>query len=68
MLTSKPRTATVRAATPCDLFVLDKADFQRILRDNPQFADGVVKVARERSTLCHGRVDGIKRRSYLSIN
>jgi len=48
ILLSTPRTATVRAKTGCDLFALDKADFQRILRDHPQFADGVAKVARER--------------------
>ena len=48
ILLSTPRTATVRAKTGCDLFVLDKADFQRILHDHPQFADGVAKVARER--------------------
>jgi len=51
VLLSKPRTATVRAATPCDLFVLGKTDFCRILRDHQQFADGVAKVARERFNL-----------------
>jgi glucose-6-phosphate 1-dehydrogenase len=48
LLMAKERTATVRSKTPCDLFVLDKADFQRILRDHPQFADGVAKVAQDR--------------------
>ncbi len=48
ILLSTPRTATVRAKTGCDLFVLDKTDFQRILHDHPHFADGVAKVARER--------------------
>jgi hypothetical protein len=28
--------------------VLDKADFQRILREHPQFSAGVAKVAKER--------------------
>ena len=45
---STPRTANVRAKTSCDLFVLDKADFSRILRDSPQFASAVQQVARER--------------------
>jgi glucose-6-phosphate 1-dehydrogenase len=45
---STPRVATVCARTGCDLFVLDKADFQRILHEHPQFADGVAKVAKER--------------------
>jgi glucose-6-phosphate 1-dehydrogenase len=48
ILMSTPRTATVKARTSCDLFVLDKSDFNRILHDHQQFADGVVKVAKER--------------------
>ncbi|MCZ7646768.1 MAG: glucose-6-phosphate dehydrogenase [Planctomycetota bacterium] len=51
LLMSTPRTATVRSKSSCDLFVLEKADFNRILRDNPQFADGVCKIARERYDL-----------------
>ena len=48
LLRSTPRTATVRARTGCDLFVLDKADFDRILREHPQFAEGVAAAARQR--------------------
>ena len=48
ILRSTPRVATVCARTGCDLFVLDKADFQRILHEHPQFSDGVAKVAKER--------------------
>jgi glucose-6-phosphate 1-dehydrogenase len=48
LLSSQPRTATVRAATPCDLFVLDKGDFTRALKEYPQFADSVLEVARTR--------------------
>jgi glucose-6-phosphate 1-dehydrogenase len=51
LLTSKPRSATVRANTSCDLFVLDKSDFSRILRDSPQFAKAVQQVAKERYNL-----------------
>lgn len=51
ILTSLPRTATVRAKTGCDLFVLDQADFVRILQDHPQFADDILKVANERYNL-----------------
>jgi glucose-6-phosphate 1-dehydrogenase len=51
VLLSQPRTATVRAKTLCDLFVLEKADFSRILRENPQFADRVTNVAKERYNL-----------------
>jgi glucose-6-phosphate 1-dehydrogenase len=48
VLLSKPRTADVRAKRSCDLFVLDKSDFSRILRDNPQFATAIQQVAKER--------------------
>ena len=51
VLMSKPRTADVRAKTSCDLFVLDKTDFSRILRDNPRFATAVQAVAKERYDL-----------------
>jgi glucose-6-phosphate 1-dehydrogenase len=51
VLMSKPRTADVRAKTSCDLFVLDKSDFSRILRDNPRFATAVQAVAKERYDL-----------------
>ncbi|MCB0323001.1 MAG: glucose-6-phosphate dehydrogenase [Bdellovibrionales bacterium] len=46
-----PRTATVRAKTLCDLFVLDKDRFGRILKDHPQFADAICKVAKDRYDL-----------------
>jgi glucose-6-phosphate 1-dehydrogenase len=48
LLLSEPRTATVRAKTMCDLFVLDKGDFGRILRDQQQFAAAIKKIALER--------------------
>jgi CRP-like cAMP-binding protein len=48
VITSQPRTADVRAKTACDLFVLDKADFGRILRDNPHVAEAVKQIAKER--------------------
>jgi len=48
LLMPVPRTATVRAKTLCDLFVLDKDDFTRILQDHPQFADTMINVAKER--------------------
>jgi glucose-6-phosphate 1-dehydrogenase len=51
VLMSTPRTANVRAKTGCDLFVLDKTDFSRILRDHQQFANGVLQVAKERYNL-----------------
>jgi len=48
VLMSQPRNATVRARIPTDLYVLEKADFSRILRDNPNFAAAIGNVARER--------------------
>jgi glucose-6-phosphate 1-dehydrogenase len=48
LLMSTPRVANVRARTSCDLFVLDKADFDRILRDFPHFAESVMEVAKNR--------------------
>ena len=47
-LYSEPRTATVRAKTECDLFVLEKAEFGRIMRDHQQFAEAVKQIAMER--------------------
>ena len=48
LLFSEPRTATVRAKTPCDLFVLGRAEFTRILRDHQQFAKAIKEIAQER--------------------
>jgi glucose-6-phosphate 1-dehydrogenase len=48
LLFAEPRNATVRAKDTCDLFVLDKADFARILRDHPQLTQAVLQIARER--------------------
>ena len=51
LLLSSPRMATIKAKTQCDLFVLRKADFSRILRDHPQFAETMTAVAKERYDL-----------------
>jgi glucose-6-phosphate 1-dehydrogenase len=51
LLMSTPRTASCRAKIATDLFTLDKADFLRILRVHPQFADMICEVARERYQL-----------------
>jgi glucose-6-phosphate 1-dehydrogenase len=48
LLFAKPRTATIRAATSCNLFVLEQADFNRALRNNPQFANSLRETARTR--------------------
>jgi glucose-6-phosphate 1-dehydrogenase len=51
LLISTPRTATVRAKTLSNLFILGKSDFSRILLDHPQFAETMLKVAKERYSL-----------------
>ncbi len=51
VLLSTPRNATVRARIPTDLYILEKSDFSRILRDNPNFATAIQQVAKERFNL-----------------
>jgi glucose-6-phosphate 1-dehydrogenase len=51
ILMATTRTASVRAKTPCDLFMLTRKDFGRILQDYPQFADNMMRVAKERYDL-----------------
>lgn len=48
LLLAEPRTATVRAKTACNLFVLDKTAFSRILRDHQQLAAKIRTIALER--------------------
>jgi glucose-6-phosphate 1-dehydrogenase len=36
LLSDQPRAATVRAVEPCDLFVLDKSDFTRLVKERPE--------------------------------
>ncbi len=48
LLMSTPRTATIRTKSLCDFFVLNRAEFSRILRDYPQFFEALRKVAKER--------------------
>jgi CRP-like cAMP-binding protein len=38
----------VRAVTPCDLLVLDREDFRRILADHPQAEADLLAVAARR--------------------
>lgn len=51
LLLSQPRTATVRAASDCELFKLEKADLMRVIKDHPQFAETLCQVARDRYNL-----------------
>jgi len=47
-LLDRPRTATVRALSPCDLLVLRRAEFRRIVGDFPETADGFRRLAEQR--------------------
>jgi glucose-6-phosphate 1-dehydrogenase len=48
LLLCTPRTASVRAVTPCDLYVLGKGDFDKVLRDHPRFSRALAEVAQAR--------------------
>ncbi len=43
LLLSEPRSATVRARTQCDLYVLEKTDLMKVLRDHPRFARSILE-------------------------
>jgi glucose-6-phosphate 1-dehydrogenase len=51
LLFAKPRTASIRAATSCDLFVLEKSDFQKALTGHPQLAASLHQIAKERYSM-----------------
>lgn len=48
LLLAQPRTATIRTSTGCDLFVLDKVDFDKVLQQNPNFAEGMREIVKKR--------------------
>jgi glucose-6-phosphate 1-dehydrogenase len=48
LLISRARTASVRAVTPCDLLVLTKADFDKVLGSHPQYSKVLHEVAQTR--------------------
>jgi len=48
LLTSAPRNATVRAKAYCDLFVLEKSEFTRVVRNNPKFLKSMMETAQAR--------------------
>jgi glucose-6-phosphate 1-dehydrogenase len=49
LVLAQPRSATVRALTDCDLFVLEQRDVDGVLKDFPQFAASLRAIARSRS-------------------
>ncbi|RLS25254.1 MAG: glucose-6-phosphate dehydrogenase [Planctomycetota bacterium] len=48
LLNATPRTATIRAASDCDIFILAKKDFDRVLKTYPEFLGKIKKIAEER--------------------
>ena len=48
LLTSASRNATVRAKSYCDLFVLHRENFERVLREHPAIAETIRRVAASR--------------------
>jgi glucose-6-phosphate 1-dehydrogenase len=48
LLLQKPRAASVRATSECDLFVLSKHDFDKVLKDYPPLAAALRENARHR--------------------
>lgn len=55
LVLSSPRTATIVAVDYCDLYVLRKAAFERILRRYPDFAESIRRMAEERLRENEGR-------------
>ncbi|MDQ6951051.1 MAG: glucose-6-phosphate dehydrogenase [Mariprofundales bacterium] len=48
LLVTKHRRATVRALTYCTMYTLDKRDFEKVLKDRPEFAGQMMAIAQER--------------------
>jgi glucose-6-phosphate 1-dehydrogenase len=48
LLFSQPRNASIRALSPCDLFVLEQGDFNDVLQSSPEFAHSLHEAARSR--------------------
>jgi glucose-6-phosphate 1-dehydrogenase len=48
LLLAEPRTASIRTRQQCDVLALDKSDFNRVLRDHPEFARSILQACRER--------------------
>ncbi|MGH7897676.1 MAG: cyclic nucleotide-binding domain-containing protein, partial [Candidatus Binatia bacterium] len=48
LLTAQKRNATIRAVAHTDLFVLERSEFNRVLKDYPEFAKPMIEAAKER--------------------
>ena len=48
LISNEPTTATVTAKEPCEVFILLKSDFLKILKQNPKLEDDIRFVAEKR--------------------
>jgi glucose-6-phosphate 1-dehydrogenase len=48
LLMNEKRSATIKALTNCDVFILSKADFRKMLRENSTLAAKIGEVAKQR--------------------
>jgi voltage-gated potassium channel len=48
LLSSRPRTASVRAVDYCDMYTIDRSTFERVLAHYPDFASHMKAMARKR--------------------
>jgi len=48
LINSAPRSANIRASSTCDIFILMKKDFDRVLKTYPDFLEKVKAIALER--------------------
>ncbi|KAG5888993.1 hypothetical protein JTB14_033923 [Gonioctena quinquepunctata] len=48
LIFNEPRVATVRAVTPCELFILNRSDFLGVLEPYPEIKDKITLLAQER--------------------
>jgi small-conductance mechanosensitive channel/CRP-like cAMP-binding protein len=51
LMTGEPRTATVRAQTPCSMFVIDHAALRGVLESAPHLAEHISRVIAERQAI-----------------
>jgi voltage-gated potassium channel len=49
LLQDKPRSASAKSVGYCDLYRLDRADFNHILEQHPKFAEHIQTIAEQRN-------------------
>jgi glucose-6-phosphate 1-dehydrogenase len=57
LVTAQTRQSTIRATTACDLFVLERADFMRVIETYPQFLGTMNDVIKKRYQLTDSLLD-----------